>query len=360
MDNGFRMADPTLRRSQTALRDCLIPAGATLRDAMVALDRGALQIVLVLDDRERLVGTVTDGDLRRALLAGASLDGPVEAAMQKRFTTVDARAGRAEVLDLMRARSIHAIPILDQTGHVAGVHLLREIIGAEERPNWAVIMAGGRGLRLRPMTETLPKPMLPVAGRPILERIVLHLVGFGIRRLFIAVHYLGRTIEDHFGDGADFGARIEYLREAEPGGSGGALALLPAAPAHPLLVMNGDLVTQADVAKLLDFHESGGLKATIGIRPYQHAVPFGCVEVRDGRVIALEEKPLVSRLISAGIYALAPDLPARVPQGEEFPITALVSDCLARGEAVGAFPIEDDWIDVGHDERLRVAREGGA
>jgi dTDP-glucose pyrophosphorylase len=342
----------------TSTRDYLIRRGSSLREALLSLDRSGVQIVLVTEVDDRVVGTVTDGDIRRALLAGATLDSPVEPHMKSRATTVGPRVGRSEVLDLMRARGLSGIPIVDGGGHVVGLHLLHEIVGAMERPNWAVVMAGGRGTRLQPLTERLPKPMLPVAGRPILERLLLHLLGFGIRRVFLAIRYLGQTIEDHFGDGSRFGCRISYLREEEAAGSGGALSLLPETPTAPLLVMNGDLVTQADIGAILDFHDRGRFKATVGLRPYQHRVPYGCVEVSDDRVTSFDEKPLVSRLINAGIYVLAPDLPARVPPGTEYPMPALIQECLAQGDPVGAFLIEDEWMDVGQGEQLKAAREG--
>jgi dTDP-glucose pyrophosphorylase len=342
----------------TTPRDYVISRGGPLRDALISLHRSGVQIVLVTEDDDRLVGTVTDGDVRRALLAGATLDSPVEPHMKSLFTTVGPRVGRSEVLDLMRARGLSGIPIVDASGHVLGLHLLHEIVGAVERPNWAVVMAGGQGTRLKPLTERVPKPMLSVAGRPILERLLLHLLGFGIRRVFLAVRYLGHTIEDHFGDGSRFGCEISYLREEEAGGSGGALSLLPEAPTAPLLVMNGDLVTQADIAAILDFHDRGRFKATVGLRPYQHRIPYGCVEVEGDRIASLDEKPLVSRLINAGIYVLTPDLPARVPRGTEYPMPALIQECLAQGEAVGGFLIEDEWMDVGLGEQLRLAREG--
>lgn len=340
------------------LAACTIQVSRALVDVLRAIDRGSARIALLTDDQGRLVGTMTDGDVRRALLAGAALDSPLAPHMQRRFTTVGPTVGRAEVLDLMRSRDIQEIPIVDGGGRIVGLHTLREIVGAVERPNWAVVMAGGRGIRLRPLTETLPKPMILVAGRPILERIVLHLVGFGIRRIFLAIHYLGHTIEEHFGDGSAFGCRIEYLREATPRGSGGALSLLGARPADPVLVMNGDLVTQADVGAMLEFHGVGGYRATVGVKEYRHRIPFGCVQIDGSRVVRFEEKPLVSEPVNAGIYVLSPDLVARVPPESEYQMPTLIEECLSRGEPVGAFPIQDDWIDVGHADHLKLAREG--
>lgn len=338
------------------LRDCTVLRGATLRDAIVALERGSVQIALVIDENGRLVGTLTDGDLRRALLAGNGIDSPLAPHMQLRFTAVGQSAGRAEVIDLMQARTIGQIPILDGDGRLIGLHLLRDIIGGEPRPNWAIVMAGGRGTRLAPLTDRTPKPMLRVAGRPILERIVLQLVGHGIRQIYLAINYLSQVIESHFGDGTEFGARIDYLREQSPLGTAGALSLLPSPPTEPLLLMNGDLVTQADVGALLDFHQRGEQTISVAVRKYFHTVPFGCVELDGDRVLSLEEKPTLSRLVNAGIYVLDPAVVTRVPRDSAATTPALIEAAMAAGEAVRALEIEDDWIDVGHKEQFKQAR----
>jgi dTDP-glucose pyrophosphorylase/CBS domain-containing protein len=332
-----------------------VRAGATLRQAMLALEEGGTEVVLVVDG-EQLLGIVTDGDLRRALLGGATLDTPIDGVTNRRFTAVGPQAARGEVLDLMQGRRIGQIPIVDDDGRLVGLHLMHDVLGTPERPNWAVIMAGGRGTRLAPLTESVPKPMLRVAGRPILERLVLHAVGFGVRRLFLAINYLGSVVEEHFGDGTRFGCRIEYLREPRALGTGGALSLLPEPPAEPILVMNGDLVTQANLGALLDGHARGGHAATLGVRRYFHTVPFGCVEIEGGRIRGMEEKPTLSRLVNAGIYVLSPSLVARVPRDTEYALPALLDECLQRGESVSAFEIEDDWIDVGQREQLAQAR----
>jgi len=198
--------------------------------------------------------------------------------------------------------------------------------------------------------------MLPVAGRPIIERLVLHLVGFGLKRIFVSVNYLGDIIEEHLGDGSRLGARVEYLREDEALGTAGALGLLPEPPTEPLLLLNGDLVTSADLGGLVDAHIAGGYRATIGTRRYLHTVPFGCVE-RDGdRVLRLEEKPTLEREVNSGIYALDPSVVARVTAGRRIDTPDLMADLLAAGEQVGAFEIEDEWIDVGQREQLAAAR----
>jgi len=337
---------------------CLVQESGTVREAMQALERGAVQIALAVDDGRRLTGVLTDGDLRRALLHGTGLDDPVAPLITRRFVAVDARQGRDEVLEIMRARRIGAIPVVDGGGRPIGLHLLYEFLEPVERSNWAIVMAGGQGRRLRPLTEATPKPMLRVAGRPILERIVHHLVGFGIKRIYLSVNYLAPVIEDYFGDGSRFGCRIEYLREEEPLGTAGALGLLAEPPTEPIVVMNGDLVTSADIAGLLDCHAAGDFAATIGVRRYLHTVPFGCVVREDDRVVRLDEKPTLVREVNAGIYALSPDAAGLVPPGRVAMMPDVIGALLERGKRVGVFEIEDDWIDVGQREQLVRAREG--
>jgi dTDP-glucose pyrophosphorylase len=325
---------------------------------MQRIDCNAKGIAFIVDDKRHLMGTVTDGDIRRALLHGATLDTPIDPHMQKQFVAVGDNASRAEVLDLMRARSIGQLPILDTDGKLVGVHVLGEIIGAVVRPNRAVIMAGGRGERLRPLTDALPKPMIRVAGKPILERLVLHLVGYGIREIYLAVHYLSEVIEKHFGDGSRFGCTIRYLHEDRPLGTGGALSLLSEMPTHPLLVMNGDLVTEADIGAMLALHHADQHSVTVGVHEYSHTVPYGCLDVEGDRVVRYEEKPVLFRLVNAGVYVLSPAAVKRVPKDQEFPLPALVEQALALGDKVGVFRIEDDWIDVGQRKQLGTAQRG--
>lgn len=339
------------------LRHLTLTARDTLLHAMQVIDRGGIEVAFVIDGKQRVVGTLTDGDVRRAILRGVALDKPVVGeVMQKNFTSVDPSVGRAEVLDTMRSLHISQVPVLDGKRRLVGLHLLKELIGARQRPNTAVIMAGGLGVRLRPLTEHIPKPMLLVAGRPILERLVLHLVGYGIRDILLSVNYLGHVIESHFGDGSSFGCRIRYLRETEPLGTGGPLSLLPETPRHPVLVMNGDLVTQANIDGILDYHVAGGFVATACLRPYQVEVPFGVAEVRGGQLVGFREKPTTEMLINAGIYVLSARAIKLIPKGKPFPITSVLEGCIARKWKVGAHVLDGDWTDVGRHDELKKAR----
>jgi dTDP-glucose pyrophosphorylase len=340
------------------LHKLIVRPDGTLRDAMRVITDNWREIALVADAGGRVQGVVTDGDIRRGLLAGLGLESPVGRVMTTDYVHVGPEADRAGVLDLMKARRIRHVPVVGPERELLGIHFLETLLGTGDKPNAAVVMAGGEGRRLRPLTDRLPKPMVPVAGRPILERIVLHLVGYGIRRIYISVNYMAEIIMEYFGNGERFGCAITYLRETAPLGTGGPLSLLPEPPAYPLLVMNGDLVTQVDVSRLLRFHEGQGACATLAARHYSVEIPFGVVTQRDDQLIELTEKPAPHYLINAGIYALEPEVLALVPAGTFFPITALFEQLLARKRRVAVYSIEEDWIDVGRREELRRANEG--
>lgn len=343
-----------------ALRGICIAPDASLRLAMEVIDAAGSEIALVVDDHARLVAVLTDGDIRRALLGDAPLDATALPFARRDFVATTS-LDRAAALELMQARGLAELPVVDATGRVVALHRLRALLGAPRRDNAAVILAGGRGIRLGALTRELPKPMMPVAGRPILERIVLHLVGAGVTRVYLAVNYLAERIEDHFGDGRHLGASIEYLREDpdHPLGTAGALGLLPDMvrdAAAPILVMNGDLVTRFSVEELCAVHEREEAAITVGVSEHRYEVPFGVVDVDGERVTALDEKPPSRWLVNAGVYAVEPRVAWRVAAGEERSMPHLVTECLAKDETVAACRIGDDWLDVGTPEMLRTAR----
>ena len=335
----------------------LVSSDATLFEALQVLETGAQTIAFVCDSDQRVLGTLTDGDVRRAILAGTPLDSrSLTSAMSRDFAYARSDTGRATVLDIMRARGIGQLPVLDEEGRLCGLHTVGMMITGAERPNWALVLAGGLGTRLSPITATVPKPMVPVAGRPILERLILHLMSHGIRNFFLSVNHLAHVVEEHFGDGSRFGCRITYLREPQPLGTGGSLSLIDEFPADPLIVINGDLLTQCDIGKLLEFHDAGGYGATIGVRPYTIEVPYGVVETRDERLVSLAEKPSLQMMINAGVYVLSSRVAALAPRGQAQPITDVFAACLEQGISVGVHTLEQEWLDIGRPEDLRRAR----
>jgi dTDP-glucose pyrophosphorylase/CBS domain-containing protein len=338
----------------------VVQADASLREAVEVIEQRSASICLLVDPDGRLVGSLSDGDVRRAFLAGAGLDDRARAWARPDPATVPAGTDRSAVLDLMRALSVPQIPEVDGAGRVIRLHLLKEIIGSESLPNRAVILAGGRGTRLRKVLGDLPKPMVPVAGRPILERLVLHLVGSGVTDIHLAVGYRAEVIEQHFGDGAAFGCHITYLRETEPRGTAGPLRDLTVSDAstHPVLVLNGDLVTSFSVSSLLSAHRSAGASMTVAVTDYAHEVPFGVLltEGPQRRVIALEEKPTWIGTVNAGVYVIEPDVLRHIPSDRPVPMTEVIEGCLERGQTVIAWPVVGEWHDVGRPEDLAVAK----
>lgn len=336
--------------------------GSTIRDAMVAIERGSANAAFAVDQNRVLVGVITDGDIRRALLGNQLFTDPVAPLVQRSPVVAAVSDSRSIVLDLMQSRGISQVPVIDASGRIVAVHLMRELLGRVARPNVAVVLAGGRGARLQPITDSIPKPMVKVAGRPILERIVNHLVGYGIHRIVMSVGYLAEAIQGHFDDGAKYGCQITYIREdpAKPLGTGGPLAsVYRAYPdlSHPVLILNGDLVSQFDVASLLRHHGRTKSAATIGTIMYSNEIPFGVLDIDDdGHVKAIAEKPTRLEPVNAGIYILEPIVLEQVPVDAFVPITHVLADCIERGQRVTAWNLEQDWLDVGRPQDLALAR----
>jgi len=333
----------------------IVRTGDTLLRALQVIDKAGFEVALVVED-DMLLGLLTDGDCRRAIIRGIDLDAPIAGVMQTRFTSVPPELDRAEVLDIMKARSFEHLPVVDPSGRLLGLHLLHDLLGMTARENLVVLLCGGLGTRLMPLTATTPKPMIRVAGRPILERTILQLMGYGFRRFRLAVHYLADQVTEHFGDGAALGCEIEYLREQAPLGTGGALGLLDDPLVMPLLVMNGDVLAQFNAGAMMDAHVSNGHMITVGAHEYFHQIPFGVLDVEGGRLQHLSEKPSFQHLVNAGIYTLDARVVARVARGTAITLPDIIQQSIAAHEPVGIYRLDGDWIDVGRHEELQRAR----
>jgi dTDP-glucose pyrophosphorylase/predicted transcriptional regulator len=333
----------------------LIRPTTPILEAIKIIDAGALQIALVTDDTIRLVGIVTDGDIRRALLKGISLDQPVNLIMNREFTTVDTHASREDTLALMKARDLRQIPVVDYKGVVVDLKILNDMIEIPNRDNWVVIMAGGFGTRLQPLTEECPKPLLKVGDRPLLETILRNFIEFGFRKFYFSVNYKGAMIEEFFGNGSTWGAEIQYIYEKQKLGTAGALGLLPENPTRSLIVMNGDVLTKVNFHHLLDFHEAHRAKATICVRDYHFQFPYGIIRKDQYRLTGIDEKPTQRFFVNAGIYVFEPEVLQFIPQNSHVDMPAIFERLIAEKYETVVFPIREYWMDIGRLEDFERA-----
>ena len=338
----------------------LIGEGATIQQTMRCIDRGACGIAIIVDAQRRLAATITDGDIRRGVLAGAVLDQPVDtlldakASMYTHPTTAPLGTPDRVMLQLMQRAKVRHLPLLDAEQRVAGLILIDDL--APQPFPEAVIMAGGFGKRLAPLTTQTPKPMLPVGDRPLMELTIEQLRKAGIGRVNVTTHYLSQQITDHFGDGSDFGVELNYVTEDRPFGTAGALALMDQ-PDQPLLVINGDILTRVDFRAMIEFHRQHQADATVGVRRYEIQVPYGVVECDGAAVRALQEKPSLRFFVNAGIYLLEPSVLRFVPEGRRYDMTDLIDRLVSERCRVVSFPVLEYWLDIGRLDDYQRAQE---
>lgn len=336
--------------------DSLLQGDARLRDAIKAIDHSAHKIALVVDAENRLLGTITDGDVRRALLSGADMETVVTG-----FMYADPVTARAETLDeateAARRRSISKLPVLDNDGRVTGIHVIEGAGTEPDAENIVVLMAGGLGKRLRPLTNDAPKPLLDVGEKPLIETIVDRLVENGFRKIYFALRYKAEMVEEHFGDGKKWAAEFRYIHEPAPLGTAGALGLLPERPDAPFIVMNADLLTKIDLRQLLEFHADAGSTATMAVRAYDFEIPYGVVTTQNHRITGIEEKPVQQIFVNAGIYVINPEALNLIKKDERLDMPDLFNALIKDGQHTSAFPIREYWIDVGRMEDYRRAND---
>lgn len=335
---------------QTTWKSVLISPTASAEEALRVLDEGGLRVALVVDAEERLIGIVTDGDIRRALLRRISFTVPVTEIMNSHPLTAPVGSHRDNLRVLMEQHGVLFIPLLDQTGRLVHLETFRELLQPPSRDNWVFLMAGGLGTRLRPLTENCPKPLLAVGGKPMLESILENFISAGYSRFYISVHYLSEKIKAHFGDGSRWGVTIRYVEEETPLGTGGALGLLPSVDDKPVMMMNGDVLTRLDFNALLDFHQGQGAALTLCVREYDMQVPFGVVDGQDTIVTGIVEKPVHRFFVNAGVYVVSPDVVARTQPPRRLDMPDLVKQLIAEGRKVSMFPIHEYWLDIGRPD----------
>lgn len=334
----------------------LLSPETPILEALKVIDKGSLQIAIVIDADNHLKGTVTDGDVRRGILRGISLDKPVREVMNPTPTVAQLNEGRENILTLMRSKELRHIPVVDESGVIVTVEFLEELIQIRKRDNWVVLMAGGVGSRLRPLTDACPKPLLKVGSKPILETIIENFAEYGFHRFFLSVNYKAEMLKEYFGNGSQWGIEISYLHEKRAMGTAGPLGLLPERPAHPFLVMNGDLLTKVNFQQLLDYHKEHTASATMCVREYTFQVPYGVAKLDNHRLLDIEEKPVHRSFVSAGIYVLEPHILDLVPVGDYYDMPDLFKQMIARKLEVTTFPIREYWLDIGRMDDLERAK----
>lgn len=336
-------------------RQAILPVKTSIQDVIHSLDKTSIKIVMVVNEAGELEGTISDGDIRRGLLKGLDLSSPIASVIHRNALVVTPEMGRDVVLQLMGANKIQQIPIVNELRQVVGVHLWDEITTLPARSNLMIIMAGGMGTRLRPFTETCPKPLLLVAGKPILEHIIERAKLEGFSHFVLAVHYLGHMIQSYFGNGEQLGVQIDYLNEKSPLGTAGALGLLSPRPGAPFVVTNGDVITDIQYGELLDFHIRNNAMATMAVRIHEWQHPFGVVQTRGIEIVGFEEKPVVRSHINAGVYALEPDALNMLSQDAHCDMPTLFERLQAKAMRTVAYPMHEPWLDVGRPDDLSRA-----
>ena len=335
---------------------CVVPEAATVKSVVENLNSSGLRLSLVVGPEGALLGIVSDGDIRRGLLAGEGLESPATTVMNAVFVSALNGTATSELTRVARAREVTHLPLVDEEGKLAGLFIDQPDGETATRNNSVVIMAGGMGLRLRPLTENTPKPMIPVGGKPMVQHTIEALRAEGFVNFILAINYLGDQIEAHFGDGSGLGVRITYVKEEQPLGTGGALSLLEGAFTSPIVVINGDVLLSARLTEMLNYHHSHSADITVGVKVLDTQIPFGVIELEGNHIVAIQEKPVYRDFINAGVYVLEPGVVRSVAPSVRLDMPDLVVGWLGRRK-VFAYPMHESWRDLGHMEDLESARQ---
>lgn len=328
-------------------KNVLVHSQLTIKDALLKLDQTALQILLVVDEDHKLLGTITDGDIRRGLLKGMGLDDAIESIVYATPTIGHINESNQEIIKKAIAKKLHQIPIVDLEKRVVGLKEIDELLKPEVKPNKVVLMVGGLGTRLHPLTKDTPKPMLKVGDKPILHTIVERFASYGFVNIVMCVNYKAEAIQNYFGNGEEFGVKIEYVLEQERMGTAGALSLLTTKPGEAFFVMNGDLLTNVNFESLLDYHLVHQAVATMCVREYDFQVPYGVVNIDGNKITSIIEKPVHKFFVSAGIYMLSPQILDLIPNGEYYDMPTLFEKLIEKNHNTASFPIHEYWLDIG-------------
>jgi len=333
----------------------LLKIDSTLKEALQIIDSGAVKIALVVDEDEKLLGTITDGDIRRGLLNNLSLNDSIESIVFKTPTVCRIEDNKEEIIEIALAKKLHQIPIVDKDGKLLGIKDIDELIKPDSKSNRVVLMVGGLGTRLRPLTEHIPKPMLKVGNKPILETIILNFKKYGFVNIVLCVSYKSEIIEAYFKDGSEFGVNIEYVHENKRMGTAGALSLVKENLDEPFFVMNGDLLTNINFDNMMEYHLSNNSSATMGVREYEFQVPYGVVKIDGANIVGIAEKPKHQFFVSAGVYVLSQEVLEYIPKDEYYDMPTLFEKIISEKLKSISFPIHEYWLDIGRFEEFEKA-----
>jgi len=330
---------------------------SSVKEAMIAIDSGAMKIAVVVDDDDKLVGVLTDGDIRRGLLKGLTLESSIASIVQTNPVVCNIYETKEEILNKVLGKKIYHLPILDESKRVVGIEDIDALLEPKTKVNSVVLMVGGLGTRLHPLTQHTPKPMLHVGNKPILETIINNFKRYGFVNIILSVNYKADLVEKYFGDGKKFGVNISYLYENKRLGTAGALSQLKGHFHEPFFVMNGDLLTNVNFEHFLNFHEEANSIATMAVREYEYQVPFGVVHQEEGTIKSIVEKPKQRYYVNAGIYILNPEVLHFVPNDTFYDMPTLFSDLIQEGKEPVSFPVHEYWLDIGQAHQLQQARD---
>jgi len=337
-------------------KNTLIGPENTIREALVVIDREAMRGAIIVDNNKNLLGVVSDGDIRRGILSGVSLDSPVSNVMNTKPIVATKDTSKQQLIELMESKSILSIPLVEK-GMVIGLHTLHESLSIQKLDNPVFLMAGGFGTRLKPLTNNCPKPLLKVGDKPILEITLLNFIKSGFTNFYISTHYMPEMIMEHFGDGNKWGVNITYVYEDSPLGTGGALGLLPEnLPKLPLIMMNGDVLTNINFQKLLEFHVNESADASMCVREYEYQIPYGVIQGEAGKITSMIEKPTQLFHINAGIYVINPKIIEQVKTNEKIDMPTLLEKQIESQGNVMMYPIHEYWLDIGRMEDYQRAQ----
>ena len=330
---------------------------STIKEALKIIDSGAIRIALVVDSDNKLLGTLSDGDIRRGLLKNLSLNDTIEDLYSKSPTIASVNDSNERIIQKAISKQVYQIPVVDDEGIVVDIVNLATLLNITKKRNRVILMAGGLGTRLRPLTQDIPKPLLKVGNKPILETIIKNFANFGFVNITISLNYKGEMIKDYFGDGSDFGVNIDYIEENMRLGTAGALSLIENKPNEAFFVMNADLLTDVNFSHLLDFHSFSNSDATMCVREYEYQVPYGVIEVEESNVTSIVEKPIQKFFVNAGIYVLSPKVFDYIPKNEFYDMPTLFNTFIEKEKKVISFPIHEYWLDIGRLEEYKKANE---